>query len=324
MKALIVENAGSPPRTVIEERAIPPVKEGFTRVRLHTATVNQLSNTIRTGGMSGTRFPLVLGNEGAGIVESSDVFKVGTPVAVYGGGQLGVTQDGLQQQYAVVENARVFELPACLDLNEGAAITVNYITAYQAIHRVAPLRKGQHVLVSGASGSLGHALMQMISALGATPIAIVSTSAKARRVSEAGARHVIDLSREEMTEAVLHLTAGKGADMAFDPVGGAVLAQLVKSVAPRGTVVAIGFAGGVATTLDTVDLIVHEKRLLGYDLHLEADEDVGRVLNALRPLITQGLLRPLIDSTFTLEEAERGYQRLASREAVGAVVLTLE
>lgn len=323
MKALVVTKAGSPPQTLIQERDKPEPKVGFTGVRMRTATINQLSNTIRSGGMSSVAFPLVLGNEGAGIVEWSDVFEPGTPVAVYGGGDLGVKHDGLQQQYVAVENARVFELPACLDLNEGAAITVNYITAYQAIHRVAPLKPDQMVLVSGASGSLGHALMQMISALGATPVAIVSNRSKALRVKEAGARHVIDLSREDMSQAVLNLTAGKGADLAFDPVGGAVLSQPLTSVAPRGTVVAIGFAGGVRTTLDTVDLIVHEKRLLGYDLHLETDEDIARVLPQLYALISQGLLRPLIDSTFTLEEAERGYQRLASREAVGAVVLTL-
>ncbi|MDF5890346.1 zinc-binding alcohol dehydrogenase family protein [Pseudomonas syringae pv. syringae] len=323
MKALVVQHSGNPSHTVIEERPIPLPKPGFSLVRMKAATLNQLSNTVRSGGMSAARMPLVLGNEGAGIVESGERFAAGTRVAVYGGGQLGITEDGLQQQWALVEDQRLFELPANLDVNEGAAITVNYITAYQAINRVAELKPGQTVLVSGASGSLGHALMQMVAALGATPVAIVSTAAKARKVAEAGAKHVIDLSVQDVTAAVKQITAGQGADLAFDPVGGAVLSQLLRAINPRGSVIAIGFAGGVETTVDTVDLIVHEKRLLGYDLHLETDADVIRVLAELHALISQGLLKPLIDSTFPLEESERGYQRLASREAMGAVVLQL-
>lgn len=323
MKGLVVRQFGCPPQMVVEERPAPSAKEGFTLVRMKAATINQLSSTVRSGGIEIAKAPLVLGNEGAGIVESSTKFKSGTHVAIYGGGQLGIAEDGLQQEWVLVEDKRIFPLPAALTLNEGAAITVNYITAYQALNRIAGLKKGQNVLISGATGSLGHALMQMTHALGAHPIALVSTATKARRAIEAGAHKVIDLSSENLRDAVFKTTDGEGADLALDSAGGPVLGQLLRSVRPHGTVVAIGFAGGTEASLDLVDLIVHEKRLLGYDLHLEADIDVARVLVEISDLITKGLLRPIIDSTYPIEAFESGYQRLASREAVGSVVLSL-
>jgi NADPH2:quinone reductase len=99
-----------------------------------------------------------LSNDGAGTVEASTTFARGTRVAVYGGAQLGISEDGLQQQWMVVEHKRLIELPQQLDLDEGAALPINYVTAYQALTRVGQLVAGQRVLVSGASGALGHAL----------------------------------------------------------------------------------------------------------------------------------------------------------------------
>lgn len=323
MRSLVVKKFGLPPQMIIEERQRPEGKEGFTLVRMKAATINQLSNTVRSGGIPGLNAPLVLGNEGAGVVEWSTRFSVGTRVAVYGAGQLGMVEDGLQQQWALVEDKRLFELPDELDFDEGAAITVNYITAYQALTRIAGVKKGQTVLVSGATGSLGHALVQTARALGAHPIAIVSNASKAARAKQAGVHDVIDLACTDLRTAVLDITNGKGADLAMDPVGGQMLGHLAATVRLRGTVVAIGFAGGLDAAIDLVDLIVQEKRVLGYDLHLETDDDVTRVLGEIRRLISAGQLRPVIDSVFALDEFEEAYRRLASREAVGAVVLRL-
>ncbi len=323
MKALVVRQFGSPPGMRVEERPCPSMRDGFTVVRMKTATINQLSSMVRSGQVLGSKPPLVLGNEGAGIVESSRRFAPGTRVVVYGAGQLGIVEDGMHQQWVLAEDKRIFALPEALDLDEGAAIAVNYITAYQALTRVADLREGQTVLVSGATRCLGHALMQTVRALGARPIAIVSSTEKARRAARAGAEVVIDLSQDRLRDAVLAITNGSGAEMVVDAVGGAILGQLAQSVRPRGSVVAIGLAGGTEANVDLVDLIVNEKKLLGYDLHLETDEDVARAWARIAGFVSAGLLRPTIDSTFSLDAFEAGYQRLASRQAVGAIVLRL-
>jgi len=91
MKAIVTQTFGIPPKTIIEERAIPVVKAGYSLVRMHSATINQLSNFIRTEGVGNTTAPLVLGNEGAGVIEQSDIHTPGTRVGIYGGNKLGIT-----------------------------------------------------------------------------------------------------------------------------------------------------------------------------------------------------------------------------------------
>lgn len=323
MKALVAKKFGEHPEMTIEERQIPSGRPGHSLIRMHAATVNPLSNQIRHGSMPTSSAPLVLSNDGSGTVEQSDTFAIGTKVAIYGAGELGIKQDGLQQQYVLVEDRRVFGLPANADLDIAAAIPINYVTAYQALSRVGRIERGQTVLVGGASGSVGHALMQLASAMGARPIAIVSTAAKAEKVEQNGAESIIDLSAGGFQKAVLERTDGKGADIAFDPVGGDLVGQLIRAVRPRGTVVSIGFAGGKTGSVDIVDLVVHEKRLLGYDAWLETDPDVAAAFAAILNFWSEGLIQPSIDSTFPLQDFASAYERLASRAAVGTILLNL-
>jgi len=323
MKALVAKQLGTEPVLQIEERPIPQVKPGFTLVRMHAATVNPLSNQIRLGGVPAAKAPLVLSNDGSGVVVESDQFKQGMPVAIYGGGALGITEDGLQQEYALVENKWIVELPSNTDLDVAAALPINYVSAYQAISRVGQLKKGQTVLISGATGSLGHALIQLVNALGATPIGVVSTSGKIANALESGAKHVVDLSSQDMISTVMDLTEGKGVDLAFDTVAGEVLGKLMKCLKTRGAVVSIGFAGGFTSEIDIVDVVVYEKKLLGFDAHLETDEDVENVFEVLKILLEKGKIKPRIDSVFPLQEYNEAYKHLISRQAQGTILLGL-
>ena len=323
MKALVVTQFGSSPQMGIQERDKPSPREGFTLVKMHAATVNPLSNLVRTGKVDMAKAPMVLSNDGSGIVEQSGRFIAGTRVSIYGGAQLGITEDGLQQQWVLVEDKRIIALPDNFDLDQGAALPINYVTAYQALTRVGRVTRGQKVLISGASGSVGHALIQMTIALGAFPIAVVSTAGKVARARQSGALVVIDLSAQNLREAVLEATDGQGADLAFDPVGGELLGQMLSAVRARGAVVSIGFVGGVTASLDVADVVVHEKRVLGYDAWLETDEDVSHAFQALNRFIVEGLLKPSIDSKFPLQQYDAAYQRLASRKATGTILLHL-
>ncbi|WP_176079863.1 quinone oxidoreductase family protein [Paraburkholderia tropica] len=323
MRALVTRSFGTPPAMIVESRPVPVDQDGETVVRIRAATINQLSNTVRTGQVGVAKAPLVLGNEAAGTVVSSAKFAAGTAVVVYGAGQLGMTEDGLQQEYVRVSDKRVFALPDGLDFDTGSALTVNYITAYRALTRVAQIEAGQTVLIPGATGALGHALMQTAQVFGARPIAVVSTASKAARARQAGAERVIDLSTGDLLAEVARLTGGVGADIALDPVGGEMTGRLLAALRPRAAVVAIGFAGGVTASFDLVDLIVHEKRVVGYDLHLESDRDAELAFAWISRYAAAGKLRPLIDSMFTLANFEAGFQRLTSRQACGAIVLQL-
>lgn len=323
MKALVAHQFGDMPNMQIKTRNIPDIKPGFSLVKMHAATINQLSNLIRSGVIPQAKPPLVLSNDGSGIVEKSERFTQGTRVAIYGGGQVGITEDGLQQQWVLVEDKHLIELPSDFDLDEGAAIPINYVTAYQALTRVGQVLAGQKILISGASGSVGHALIQTAVALGAIPIAIVSTTKKVERAQCSGAQIVIDLSKQDLLQTVLDVTQGQGADLAFDPVGGPLLGQLLKAIRPRGALVSIGFLGGVTGSFDLPDLVIQEKQILGYDAWMETDADVEHAFKSITQFIKVGHLKPSIDSSYPLEQYDAAYRRLASREATGTILLHL-
>ncbi len=323
MKALVVKGFGTPPKMAIEDRERPKFVPGHSIVRVHAALVNPLSNQVRSGLVPGTKTPIILGVDGSGTVEQSNRFPTGTRVAISGGGALGVMLDGLQQEYILVEDSRLFALPPAVDLNVGAVLMVNFVTAYQALMRIGQVATGQTVVISGASGAVGLALTQVAVALGAMPIALVTGAAKVNAAAEARAAHVIDISTNEAAERVFDFTDGKGADLAFDTVGGDMTRLLFNCIRQRGAVISIGFVGGTEARLDLVDIVIQEKRLLGYDVFLETSEDVAMAFDALVGLVTQGKIKPLVDSVFPLADYELAYARLASRQATGAILLQL-
>jgi len=323
MKSLVTYKTGTPPSTQIDERSIPERPKGYSLVRMHSATINQLSNTIRTGGFGNTPVPLVLGNEGAGVIQESETFEKGTRVAIYGSGQLGITEDGLYQEWVVVEDRRITVIPETLSMDEGAALTVNYLTAWQALHRIGHVQPGEYVLVSGASGAVGHALVQVARALGALPIALVSSEAKAEHVLKAGAYAAINWRDQDVVNEVNKLTDGSGADAAFDPVGGKLFEILYRSIRKRGRLISIGFTGGKEVSLNLLELIVSEKVIEGYAVHNDTPEQDRQGLTELSQLAAGGLLKPFIDSRYELENVEQGYDRLLSRNALGSIILKL-
>lgn len=321
MKALILQHAGPAPVMAIEERAKPTPGKGCSLVRVHAATANPLSHLIRTAVVGVARLPLVLSNDGAGTVEQSERFATGTRVVIYGGAELGITRDGLQQQWIAVPDKHLVELPAALSLDQGAALPINYVTAFQAMNRTSQVKPGDNVLISGASGSVGQALIQIARALGATPIAVVSSAQKIERATTAGADLVIDLSASDLREQVLAVTHGIGADVAFDTVGGPLTGALLGAVKIRGQVVSIGFVGGITAAIDISDVVIYEKKLVGYDAHLETDEDVAEALRRIIAFVAEGRFAPHIDSHYPLEDYQQAYARLNSRRATGAILL---
>ncbi|MGY0055175.1 quinone oxidoreductase family protein [Streptomyces sp. LZ34] len=304
---------------------MPVRKPGQALVRVRAATISPYSDTVRTGafGPQYATAPLVLSAEGAGVVEEGERFAPGTRVAVYGGGELGTTTDGLFQEWVAVDEDRLLALPDTFDWAEGAALTVNYLTAYLALTDAAQVKPGQTVLVSGATGSVGHASIQTAAALGARPIAIVSTPQKARRAEQAGAWAVIDRSARDLGEAVAELTDGQGADLALDPVGGSLLGELLHALRRHGTLVSLGFVGGMRADLEVMELMGAEKHVTGLSIFSRSTKDIAPALRGIGELAAAGKLRPVIDSRIPLADFEDGYTRLASRQAVGSLVLEL-
>lgn len=324
MKAIVTAKFASSPAMAIAERSKPIPRTGHSLIRMRAATINQLSNTLRRGELGSLDAPMVLGNEGSGVIEQSARFAAGTRVAIYGGNRLGITEDGLYQQWVSVDDTRIVPLPDALSFEQGAALSVNYLTAYLAATRTVRTKPGQRALVSGATGSVGHALVQVLNALDAKPIAVVSSTAKGDQSLRAGAYASVDLSTQDLDREVSRLTDGNGADLAFDPAGGTRTSALMRNLRAGGELVSIGFTGGKLAEIDLVDVVVGEKAIRGYSLHSESDENITQALQEVLGLAAKGVLKPLIDSSFPMEAFEEAYERLASRDAMGSIVIQLQ
>ncbi|MEU3982857.1 zinc-binding alcohol dehydrogenase family protein [Streptomyces sp. NPDC026672] len=325
MKAIVVRRFGTTPDMAVEERPIPVRKPGQALVRVRAATISPYNNAVRTGafGPDYAKAPLVLGVEGAGVVEEGERFAPGTRVAVYGGAELGTSTDGLFQQWVAVDEDHLVVIPDSLDWAEGSALTLNYLTAHLALTKSTRVEAGQTVLIAGATGSVGHASIQTANELGARPVAVVSSPAKALRAEQAGAWAVIDRSTSNLADEVARLTDGAGVDVALDPVGGSLLGELLRTLRPHGTLVSIGFSGGMRAELQVMDLIGPETTITGVDVFLHSIAAIAPALRGMGKLAANGTLRPIIDSRFPFADFEAAYTRLASREAIGSIVIEL-
>jgi len=216
----------------------------------------------------------------------------------------------------------VFPLPADLPFDKAAALPLNYLTVHFALTRRARLRSGEIVLVQGAAGGIGSVACQMAAAMGARVIAVVSSTEKAAVARRAGAHEVVlaDGFREE----VKRITGNRGVDVVVDPIGGDRFTDSLRSLAPEGRLLVIGFTGGGIPTVKVNRLLLTNTSVVGVgsnefwrrqpDLPRQQWRDVVAMLEA-------GQLDPLIGRVFPLEEAADAIRTLDERRAVGKVLV---
>ncbi len=216
-----------------------------------------------------------------------------------------------------------FALNDGLSFAEGAALVMNYQTAYFCLSRRGKVRPGETVLVHGAAGGLGSAALQVIRGLGATPIAVVSTVAKRDFLREVGDLATIVLHPGWAAEA-RELTGGEGVDAVFDPVGGDRFTDSLRVLAPEGRVIVAGFADGQIPEVKVNRLLLRNIGVIGaaWGEFAKADPAVARSIGAaLYDMADRGVVRPLVGPRFTLEQAPDALRELESRRALGKVVL---
>lgn len=223
MKAIRFERYGGYEELRLAEVPAPEPADGEVLVRMTAAAVNQLDNTVRLGYFPmAAEPPLVLGNEGVGIVEwpGASGLAVGTRVMVTG--TYGVTRDGTWREYVAAGSQEVVPVPEVLTNEEAAAVPVAYLTAQLAL-KAGGFSSGQSVLAPGVGGSVGNAAVQLARAQGASRVISSSGSTwKAEKAHELGYADVIDLSQELMGEGVMRLTGGAGVELAIDSIGGPI------------------------------------------------------------------------------------------------------
>jgi NADPH2:quinone reductase len=242
MKAVLCKAYGPPESLVLEEVEDPTVGPGQVLVDVHASALNFPDVLMIQGKyQSQPPFPFSPGGEIAGVVSAigPQVTDLATGDRVFAGIGLG----GFAEKAAVAA-AALHRIPEGMSFAQASGISTTYGTSYYALKQRADLKPGETLLVLGAAGGVGLAAVELGKAMGARVIAAASTAEKLAVASAAGADEGIDYSDGELKSRVMDLTGGKGADVIYDPVGGDLFDQCMRSIAWYGRVLVIGFAAG--------------------------------------------------------------------------------
>ena len=219
----------------------------------------------------------------------------------------------------------MFALPAAVSLDEAAALPMNYLTAEFAFRERAGLQPGETVLVHGAAGGLGTALVQVAKGMGATVIAVVSTESKAAFAPAAGADHAVLLVW--FKEAVGEVTGGAGLGVVADVVGGDAFTDSLPALAVGGRLLVLGFAAGQGIPQVKVNrLLLHNIDVRGVGWGMYAMVRPGYMQQQwarLLPLIESGAVKPPIGALYPLEEFGAALADLAQRRTMGKSVVVV-
>ncbi len=341
MKAVVLTGTGGYDVLQVQERPDPPVGPGDVRIAVKAAGINFADTMARVGLYpDAPKPPCVLGYEVAGEVESVgdgvSEFQVGDRV-------VGGTRFGGQAELVTVPEAQAFALPADLSFEQGAAIPVNYGTAYAALIMMGSLRKGDRVLIHAAAGGVGISATQIARNVGAEIFGTASPS-KHEAIRAQGVEHTIDYRSHDFEAETMRITGGEGVDLVIDALGPTSFRKDYRLLRSGGRLVMYGLSEGTkegkrnipamlkslasmpTTTMPWWKslLIMNEnKGVFGLNMlkWWDAEGNLDRLLDPLQEDLDAGRLQPVVAEAFPFDRAGEAHKFIAERRNVGKVVL---
>jgi NADPH:quinone reductase len=290
-------------------------------VRMTAAGVTPLDYTILSGGHPRAKAPLVLGNEGAGVIEDAGDSGLAVGSRVMFTGPYGVAENGTWQEWLLVKPEHLAIVPDAIDDAVAASLPVAYLTA-QVTLTLAGFKPGMTVLAPGIGGSVGNATYQLARAHGAGKvISTAGSTGKAEKARELGFGDVIDLPAEGLADGVRRITASKGVDIVIDSVGGSVTSEALSSLALGGVLITLGYSAGRKTTIDLTDLIWKHARMVGFSLFAQSPTAIATAWRDIIPLMMSGSVKPIVEQVYALPEAGAALRHLIEDRPFGKVVL---
>jgi NADPH2:quinone reductase len=301
----------------------PPLADGRVLVRVTAAGVTPLDHTIVSGGHPRARAPLVLGNEGAGVIEDAGASGLAPGIRVAFTGGYGVAENGSWEDYVAVRADDLLPIPVGIDDVLAASLPVAYLTAQIALDE-AGFAPGKTVFTPAIGGSVGNATYQLAKARDAA--AVISTAgsiAKATQARDRGYADILDLSAENIPDGVRRITHGKGVDIVIESLGGTFIGNGLSALAVGGTLVTIGYTAGRKADIDVTDLIWKRARMAGFALVTQTPAVKRKAWERVMALVARGAVVPVVARTYPLEQATDALRHLHEDRPFGKVVLTL-
>jgi NADPH2:quinone reductase len=328
VKAIGVNEFGGPGALVLLDLAEPEPGPGEVLVKVDYAGVNYLDVYMRSGIYKRSKtyetpLPMVLGMEGAGVVQSCgpdvEEFRAGDAVA-------WCLARGAYAEYAVVPAWRLVKIPAGMPPAVATALMLQGMTAHYLTHSAFPLEEGQTCLVHAAAGGVGQLLVQLAKLRGARVIATVGSREKAELAGQRGASFCILYREDDFLPVVRELTGGRGVDVVYDSVGRETVARSIRSLRRRGTCIMFGTSSGVVDCIEPLELAeagsVFFTRPHLADYTASAEEIAWRG-EALFQAAATGRLVVSIDREFALEDARQAHETIEGRRTRGKLLLRI-
>lgn len=330
IKAIRIHENGGPEVLCWEEIELPPPGPGEARLK-HTAIALNFSDVnVRRGGFYPARplqFPVVLGNEGAGVVTAIgpgvDAVRPGDRVAYVGSGGPFYENTGSYAEERNLPASCLIELPEDISDRQAAALMLKGLTASMVVNRIHPPKPGETILIHAAASGVGLILSQWSKHLGATVIGTVGSPEKARLAEEHGCDHTI-LYRETDFVAALRDLVPAGVHAVFDGVGLDTFEKSLDCLRPFGMLVNYGNASGHPPPLDLI--LLSKKGSLsvsrpGFSHHIADPIEARAACDELFDLVRRGILKVEIGGTYLLSEAVAAHRDLEERKTAGSVLL---
>lgn len=319
---------GGPEVLRIEEMDVPAPTQGEVRIRVKALGLNRAEALLRSGTyIEPAVFPSGLGLEAAGCVEAVgagvDAVAPGDAVSIIP--PISMVRWPAYGEVVTFPADLVVKHPPVLSWEEAAAAWMQYLTAYGALFDIAKLQRGDLVVITAASSSVGLAAIQLANRVGATAIAITRTSAKKQALRDAGAAHVVASGEEDLETRLREIAGPAGARVVFDAVGGPLFMPLTAAMARGGILINYGALSPEPTPFPLVAALSKGLTLRGYLVH-EIIGDPARLAMAKAFILdglASGTLRPVIARIFPFTQIVDAHRYLESNEQLGKIVVTL-
>ncbi len=324
MKAIEVQNPGQGYALAVAEIAKPAPGAGEVLIKIAAAGLNRADLAQAMGAYPPPPgAPATLGMECSGEIEAVGAhvssFEVGDKVCALLGG-------GGYAQYVVVSEKLVLPVPRGVGLIEAAALPEVHFTVWTNLIDSARLKPGESVLIHGGSSGIGTAAIQLCAARGHTVFATAGSKEKCAAIAALGAARAIAYRDEDFVEVVKAQTKGRGVDVILDMVGGDYIQRNMSAAALWGRIVNIAYQNGMQASVNFAPLLMKRLSLLATTLRARSNDEKGAIRDALLrevwPLIETGRIKPVVDRTYPLAEAQAAHKRMAGSEHIGKILLT--
>lgn len=325
MRVVEISSFGGPEVLKLNQREIPTPEGNQILIQNASAGVNRPDILQRSGSYNPPKEASDLpGLESAGTIvavgERVTRWKIGDEVCA-------LLPGGGYAEYSLTHENHALPVPAGMDFNTAAAICETYFTVWSNVFMRGGLKAGETILIHGGSSGIGTTAIQLAELFGARVFTTVGSAEKAGACKELGAELVINYKDQDFVEEIRDITSRKGVDLILDMVGGDYLPKNVKILADDGRLVQIAFLQGPKIELNFAQLMVRRLTITGSTLRPQSDLAKARIAEDLMekvfPYLETGRIKPIMDSTFKLDEVVEAHKKMESSKHIGKIVLEI-